>query len=124
MSPLQVQYLLLTDIGTSRNVGWWIRNPSPFGTNQKSRTVVVVALMFTGDGIKRPLGSKHRRDEKKDETWLVPSTKIEYRTDHTRFAKSRYTQDNKYGRTILTLEGCVSNLSKKHSRYAHVYQKF
>ena len=44
-------------------------------------------LAFMGDWIKRSSRSKDIRDEKKDVTWLVSSTTINYRTEYTRFAK-------------------------------------
>ena len=91
--------------------------------NQKARTGGGGALAFTGDQIKRSLRFNDRRAEKKDAARLVSSTTIEYREDHTRFAKSRHTRDNTYRRISATLEGRVSTPNKKFSRYTPDYQK-
>ena len=80
--------------------------------------------MFTGDRMERSLRSSNRRAKKKDATWLVSPTTIEYRTDHTGFAKTRYIWDNKYRQTSAKLEGCVSTKNKKFPRYTPGYQKF
>ena len=83
-------------IGISSNLGQRIRNPPPFGTNHKARAGGGGALEFTVDHIERLLRYDNRMDKKKDATWLVSSTTIDYGTGHTIFAKSRYTQDNTY----------------------------
>ena len=73
---------------------------------------LVGALVFMGDWIKWSLLSKDINAEKKYATWLVFCTMIKYRTDHTRFAKQRYTWNNKYLRTSARLEGRVSTQIK------------
>ena len=101
-----------------------IRNPLPFGTNQKARTRGGGALAFTDDRIERSLRFDDRRAEKKDATRLVSSTTIEYRTDHTISAKSMYTRDNTYRQTSATLEGRVSTPDSFFSRYTPGCQNF
>ena len=87
---------MLTGLGKYSNLGQIIWNPPPFGTNRKVGTGGGGSLALTGDFIKRALRSNDIRAKKKYVTWLVSSTTIEYSTDHTRFAKSKYTGDSTY----------------------------
>ena len=92
--------------------------------NRKAGTGGGGALTFTGDHIDKLLRYDDGRAEKTYATQLVFFTMIEYGMDRTIFSKLRYTQDNTYRQTGATLEGFVSTLNKKLSRYTLGYKKF